>query len=88
VLTLFTLVNILGIMKPNKTNKTTGHDEDFVVLDNNTVIGLMRLRQTTLTEWSRKNGLARPFVCLAMTGRRRGPKARMIVRMLREELGL
>lgn len=75
-------------MKPNKTKNTTGHDEDFVALDNNTVIGLMRLRQTTLTAWSHKNGLARPFVCLAMTGRRRGPKARMIVRMLREELGL
>lgn len=75
-------------MKPNKTKKTTVHDEDFVVLDNNTVVGLMRLRQTTLTAWSRKNGLCRPFVCLAMSGRRRGPKARMIVRMLREELGL
>ncbi len=75
-------------MKQNKTKKTTERDDDFVALDNNTVIGLMRLRQTTLTAWSHKNGLARPFVCLAMTGRRRGPKARMIVRMLREELGL
>jgi len=75
-------------MRTEKTNNTTEHDDDFVVLDNNTVVGLMRLRQTTLAAWARANGLQRPFVWMALTGQRRGPKARQIVRMLRDELGL
>jgi hypothetical protein len=75
-------------MRTESTDKQTDREDDFAVLDNNTVVGLMRLRQTTLADWSRKNGFGRPFVNMAMTGQRRGPKARRIVRMLRDELGL
>jgi hypothetical protein len=75
-------------MKTENPVDKAADERDFEVLDNNTVVGLMRLRQTTLAAWARERGFTRPYTCLAMTGQRRGPKARLIVRMLREELGL
>jgi len=56
--------------------------------DRNTVIGLFRLRGTTLTHWCNANGISQAYAQLSMTGLRKGPTALRIVRMIRAELGL
>lgn len=53
-----------------------------------TVRGLLLLRGASLKAWSDAHGYSDGAVHHAIRGKRRGPKARQIVRELRDELGL
>ncbi len=46
------------------------------------------IRGYSLRRWSIERGLAVDYVHRSISGQRRGPKARRIVRMIRKELGL
>ena len=72
----------IGTMKTRLAKKTADR------LNTNTVIGLFRLRGTSMKAWCERNQLNRSYAWLSITGERNGPKARRIVRMIREELGL
>jgi len=68
--------------------KPTNTDDETTMMNNDTVIGLFRLRGTTLLAWCKQKGVAYSTVQLAILGHRKGPKSRQVVRMVREELGL
>jgi len=50
--------------------------------------GLLLFKGLTLADWCRSRGEHPGTVHHALTGKRRGPKARRIVAELKEELGL
>jgi len=52
------------------------------------VRGLLLFRGMTLADWCRARGEHPGTVHHALTGRRRGPKARRIVEELKRELGI
>jgi hypothetical protein len=70
-----------------KQETTTASDETMM-LNSDTVIGLFRLRGTTLKSWCQKQGIAYSTAQLGILGLRKGPTARRVVRMIRAELGL